>query len=180
MEGKEAFGARLVGVDWMKEFENVPQDPTSLVERMDSVFGEIVNDCFKTCRRTVKDSDLPWISAEFKKELRKRRRVYNAQERSDDWKKQKKITDSVLRKDKAAYYNKMKQCLTQNGAHQIPYRAVKQLKGGERPLLWDVRDINPELDDQETAEHLADFVNSISNEFDPLTSAHVPPLYDKS
>lgn len=73
----------------------------------------------------------------------------------------------------------MQDKLTQPGAHQIPYRAIKDLKGGERPPPWDVRDINPDLDDQQTAECLADYLNSISSEFQPLHAEDIPLSYDK-
>ena len=92
---------------------------------------------------------------------------------------QKKRTDKILREDEAKYYQRMKTRLTQKGAHQIPYKAVKQLKGGETPPHWEVHDIDPELTDQQTADKLADFFNAISSKFEPLSAEDVPSSWNK-
>ena len=178
-EGSEEFGKKLLAVDWVKQFEG-DQDPTELVEKMNNILGSITNSCFKTCKKTVKETDAPWISNNFKKELRRRRSIYNKQERSNEWKNQKKITDKILREDKTKYYDRVKSKLTEKGARQLPYRAIKDLKGGERPQPWDVRDIHPDLDDQQTADCLADFFNAILDEFRPLAHSDVPRSWDKA
>ena len=74
----------------------------------------------------------------------------------------------------------MKRKLTEPGANKLPYKAIKELKGGERPPQWDVHNINPQLNDRETADCLASFFNSISNEFPPLTGEDIPKSWDKS
>ena len=85
-----------------------------------------------------------------------------------------------MRKDKKEYYDRVKAKLMNPGANAIPYKAIKDLKGGEKPPPWDVRDINPELTDDQTAESLADFFNAISSEFAPLEHCHIPTAWDKS
>ena len=70
----------------------------------------------------------------------------------------------MVEESKNKFYTKIKEKLALKGSHDLPYQAVKQHKDGDRPSAWDIRNIDPTLTDEETANAAAAFFNSISVE----------------
>ena len=175
-EGQVKFGKVLVELDWIKAFE----DPSALVSKTDEVLEEMMSACFEEKTRTSKALDPPWITNQVMKVLKKCARKYKKWNRSQEWKILKKETERLISQEKGKHYQRVLSKLKETGAHQIPYKAIKDLKGGERPPQWDIRDINPDLSDAETAETVAEFFNAISREFRPLTENDVPQSWNKN
>ena len=73
----------------------------------------------------------------------------------------------------------MRERLKEKEAHRLPYTAIKNLRTGEAPSVWDVRDIDPTLDDEQTANATAEYFNAISSEFRPLEQKYIPLSWDK-
>ena len=73
----------------------------------------------------------------------------------------------------------MKSKLSQ-GAHTLPYQAVKLLKEGDKPKAWDIRNIDPQLTEEETASAAVDYFNAISSEFCSLSYADIPQSWEKN
>ena len=117
-------------MNWLQIFEEVPEDPKSLVAAMNEVLNDLVSSSFKLCKRTIKSTDAPWICNELKTKHRRRRRIYGRYQRCHEWKAQKRRTDKILKRDKKRYYKKVREKLTEKGSHKIPYKAIKDLKGG--------------------------------------------------
>lgn len=122
----------------------------------------------------------PGSTMNLSKNLKKRNRLYKKEERSPNWKTAKKHTDKLLSKSKNEYYNRIKDKLTEKDAHKLPYRAIMELKGGERPKPWDVSCLYPDKTEEDLVNMLADYFNSISNEIKPLQGQDVPTSWEKT
>ena len=177
-EGGKEFGKLLMAVDWPAEFSGVEETPTALVEKMNCILKNIEDKCFEKKTRLIKSNDPPWMTRQLKCMFKKRSRTYRKQERPPLWKWRKKETDRLIAAEKRKYYERIKTKLKEEGSNTLPYKAIKELKGGERPPPWDVRDIAPHLNDDETANQLADYFNAISREFSPLQASGIPESYD--
>ena len=59
--------------------------------------------CFPIKKRTVKDTDDPWILIGIRKKIRLRKRIFKKDGRSDRWKKLKKVTEEKIKEAKAKY-----------------------------------------------------------------------------
>ena len=107
--------------------------------------------CFKKQTRTIKSTNVPRFNNELKREFKKRNRLYKKEERSPEWKAAKKRTDKLLAQSKNDYYNRINNKLTEKDSHRLTYRAIKELKGGERPKPRDVSCLYPDKSDEELA-----------------------------
>ena len=126
----------------------------------------------RTVRR--KSSDLPWINKAIRKRIRRRRRVYRREGRSELWKYLKSITDKMIKDRKRTYMDMKKIQLTATDANRSFFRLVKAFNTPEKPQTFDVRSLRPGKTDQEVAEELADHFNRISAEFDGLSPDQIP------
>ena len=70
--------------------------------------------------------------------MKRRFCIYVKQRRSDEWQREKEITDRLLRDSKKAFYEKEKAKLTVEGSHTLPFRAVERLCDGDKPAMWDI------------------------------------------
>ena len=100
-EGQVKFGKLLVELDWIKEFEDVNENPSALVSKMDEVLEDMMNACFEEKTRIYKESDPQWITNQVKKVLKKRARKCKKWNRSQEWKILKKETERLISKEKA-------------------------------------------------------------------------------
>ena len=127
---------------------------------------------FKTVSRN--ENDPPWMNEKIRRMIRKRRKVYDREGRSRKWKEMKAASDALCRKRCAAFVEKQKETLASSDASRAFFRNVKSFDSKEKPVVFDVREIFPGLDDLPVAEALADHFNAISNEFNGLPSSQVP------
>ena len=63
--------------------------------------------------------------------------------------------------------------------NQIPHKAVKNLRCGEKPKAWDPSTLFPDKDDLQICEEMADFFNNISQEFAPLSESDFPQTHNR-
>ena len=81
--------------------------------------------------------------------------------------KLKKVTESMIRNRKKKYYDREVEKLSQQGAHQIPYKTLKNIADTERPPVWSAENLSAHKPTKEVAEDDAAFFSSISQEFLP-------------
>ena len=131
---------------------------------------------YKTTVR--RESDPPWINPHVRALIRKRRRVYHREGRSDRWKALMRKVRKLVRKRAAGYWAHQKRNLLSPDASRTFFKNVKSYNCKERPPQFDVRSLfPPNLDDESVAEKLADHFNGISMEFGGLDPAAVPQTY---
>ena len=177
-EGKNNFLKLMLNTDWEQEFSKCGEESTDMVEVMNLVLEDYVNQSFKTVQRTVKDTDPPWITSSVKRAVKRRKRIFAAnQKRNAAWKAEKVTTNKLIVESKKRYLDNQVSKLAEEGSHTIPYRAIKNLKTSDMPKQWDIRDLRPGKSDEEIAEELSDYFNSISREFVPLTQEDICLLY---
>ena len=84
----------------------------------------------------------------------------------------------MIRSRKRKYYEREVQKLSEEGAHQIPYKTLKNMADTERPPAWSMEHMGPQKPLESLAEEAAAFFSSISQEFTPLDRSAVPLTYD--
>ena len=154
-KGKEKFGAGLLNADWSEFHED--GDPDILAERLESVLSNLVNDCFPEKTHKIKSSDDPWITEEIRDLITTRRRVYKKEKRSAYWKRIKKESSDLIKKEKRCFFDKFKMKAQEENNPSLYYKAIRMLKDKERPAPFDVTKLRPGLTDKEIAEDLADY-----------------------
>ena len=106
-EGSKKFSAGLIGIDWQRVFKDVEETPTSLVAAMQQQLETLTGDCFKMVKRTYKSTDAQWITPQIKRQIKKRKRVYEKdKKRSDAWKIEKRKTEELISKSKKEYFDR--------------------------------------------------------------------------
>ena len=59
------------------------------------------------------------------------------------------------------------------------FKNVRAYNSAEKPEIWNVSSIRPNLTDAELALQLSLYFNKISNEFSPLRSSQIPTTFDR-
>ena len=60
------------------------------------------------------------------------------------------------------------------------FRNVKMYNSAEKPKVWDIKTLCPELSDAELAQKLSMYFNTISDEFRPLQDNEIPATYNRN
>ena len=157
--GKEKIVRAVALQDWAGVCRG---DASESAEALRVCLDELIADCFPAVTVRIKSSDHPWITKAVKKQIRRRKRVFAREGRSEKWKKLKKETEELIKKKKAEYFEKIKQKTLNARNAKAYYIAVKMLNCKEVPEVWNVRVLFPGKTDGEIATILADYFNRIS------------------
>ena len=133
-----------------------------------------VNKAFPITKHKIRSTDDPWIDEATKKAIKRRKDVFYEEQRSDNWKNVKSLTDGMVARRKKKYYQAEAEKLAQEGSHTTPYKALKNICEKERAPTWTVRSIRTSVSAEEQAEELADYFAAISQEFLPLNMKAIP------
>ena len=173
-EAEESFKSWIVFHDWAEVYNAVGS--VAKTEAYQSTLSWAVENFFplKTTRR--KSSDLPWMSRGILKMIKKRNRLYVAEggERTDAWRVLKKKIDTAIRDRKRGYMDNQREHILAKDASRNFYKHVRNFSSFERPTLFDVKTLLPDLTDEEAAQRLAEYFNAVSREFDPLSPDQIP------
>ena len=124
---------------------------------------------YKTTVRRA--SDPPWINPYVKQLIKKRRRVYHREGRSDKWKALMKKVRNLVKNRAGNYWAHQRRELLKGDASKVFFKNVKAYSSKEKPAQFDVRLLLPGHSDEQVAELLADHFNCISCEFKGLDPA---------
>ena len=163
--GEKRFGNLITLTDWTCIETG---ESTSSADIFASILSNYTDLCFPKKKRTVKSSDLPWISARFLRKVRQRRRCYRREKRSPRWKRLKEASDKILLEDKVAFLARIENKVQESGSSRAFFKAVSRLKHRNAPKEWSIRELYPGMDDEKIAEEVAAFFNNISQEYRPL------------
>ena len=172
---REEYDKRMRDFRW-DMLEGTPDD---IANQLHHHIQSITNDCFPLKNHKVRSTDDPWIDEETRKMIERRKDLFSNKGReSTDWRQVKSATTNMIRRRKKRFYDKECMKLSAPGAHNIAYKALKRITNTESTTNWDVRQLRPELGEEELAEALADFFAAISNEFQPL--GEFPLTFDRA
>ena len=127
---------------------------------------------------TKRASDPPWINPYIRTMVKKRRKIYHKEGRSDRWKGMMKRIRKLVKKRSRNYWDHQRKSLLGSDASRVFFKNVKAYSSKEKPQGFDVRSIfDPGTEDKEIAERLASHFNGISSEFEGLDPNAVPETY---
>ena len=77
------------------------------------------------------------------------------------------------------YMDKHKILITSPDSSRNFFRNVRAYNTVERPAIWNVKALCPDLTDQQLSEELSKYFNTISNEFLPLCDDQIPKTFSR-
>ena len=156
----------IKSMDW-KELRDKP-DTSSKADYLARELDGAMERFFPMKTTTKLESDPPWINDEVRRQVKKRRKIYNREGRSFTWKQMKKRTRALIRRRAKNYMEGQKKVLLGPDAIRNFYKNVRAYKSKEKPPNFEPQSLYPGLPDLQVAENLAQHFNNISEEFDGL------------
>ena len=138
-----------------------------------------MSECFPVITVKRKSTEDPWITEKIRKKIRKRKAIFKSEGRSVRWKRIKKITAKMIKFKREQYMERHKLIITSPDLSAHFFKNVRAYNSVEKPVIWNVSSIRPNLTDAELAIQLSVYFNEISNEFSPLRNSQIPVTYDR-
>ena len=170
------FGMDICQMSW--SFMSPTSSSTELTDAFQNKISEMVDDHFPIKTISITDSDQPWITNPLKKLKRSRQREYCRHGKSE---KYHKLKDLFSEKQAAAVKHYTEKIIDEvsTGTKTSSYKALRKLgvrKGDTKDDLFVLPNHSEQhLSEEESAERIADYFSSISQEFEPLSYEKLPP-----
>ena len=164
-DGKRRFKALLDGTDW-GELEGLSS--SGAADALAVKLKVMLDQCFPLRSFMLKSTDPPWMTPKIRKAIRRRKRLFKREGRSEAWRRLKKETEDLIKHAKQERLETIKQLIKETNDVKGYYRAIKNFSTKEEKLPWDVRSLFPGKTDLQIAEIVAAFFVKISDEFVPL------------
>ena len=175
-ESVEDFRAWIASYDW-ERVTNAVGSNAKAKEYQDIVTGAL-RTFFPTKTTRRKSTDLPWINDRIRKKIARRKAIFKAEGRSARWRRHKVITNDMIRKRRDGYFDGQRIQILAADACRVFFKNVRRYKSADKPPEFDVRTLLPGMGDQEVAEQLASYFNTVSSEFRPLEPDEIPSTFD--
>ena len=155
----------LVGTDWEIVRRPTPSESArSLTELLDSY----IDRCFPLKSRKATSNDKPWFDSNSRRKVNKKLRIYKKEDKSEKYKRARKEADEVLEEAKKNFFdNVLERCKKAKNSKGY-YQAAKMMQTKEAPIIWNVMSLMPGKSEEEVADAIAQFFNSISLEYPSL------------
>ena len=177
-ESSDEFGRWLVQHDWAGLIQM--QGSNEKAEAYQDVVTGAMEKFFPLITVRRKTTDCQWINRRIRVLVKRRKKVYRKEGRSDKWHRLKKLTEEMIFNRRKKYLESQKKGLLVEDAARNFFRNVKAFQSKERPKPFDVRELFPGKSDPEVAEELAEYFNRISHEFSPLEPSEILRTHDIS
>ena len=168
-KGVEKFKGLLLNQDW-RFLECL--DIHEAAEEFNLTLQSHLQNSFQLKTITRRKKDRPWISQGMLRKIRKKKKIYRAEGRSERWKDMQKETDRILTERKEQYYARFSDKLKKGGRNY--HNAVKSLRSVEAPTSWNISELFPQMSEESVAEKAAEYFNSISDEFEGIGTREAP------
>lgn len=173
-EGLEKFRRWLTKQSWNTVYKAKTADEK--VDALHCAFKEGVEECFESRFQRRKTTEPPWMTDTIRDMIRKRRKIFRADEgRSLRWMFFKKRIAKIVKKRKKTFYKFLRDKFTGAEASKNFYKNVNSILRGYEQEHWDVRTMRPGATEQEIAEELSTYFNKISEDATPLDPNSIPP-----
>ena len=171
---------RSVGnINWNIMIEGMSS--SEMVDIFQKMITNLVDIHFPLKSITISQYDKPWFTQELRAMRRRRQRLYRKEGRSQAYLIVKQEFDKKLEKEAFKYIEKIKKEVTE-GKRGSSYSSLRRL--GDRNfedtkghVSFDIPEfVDKGFDDEHSAEAIADYFSSISQEFEPISVERFSPL----
>ena len=138
-EGDQKFGDYIKAADFSTILEL--GDPSEMTARLHDIFKKGLEQCYETKTTTRKSNQPQWVNQYVLKLIAWRRAVFRREGRSDEWKRLKKKTRSVI-KHRKAKYNEQKRSKMLAGDSKSFHKSVKAIISNEKQKSWSPKDLS--------------------------------------
>ena len=166
-EGNLKFKSWILDQDWETIYSAVGSD--NKAQAYQDLMNLAMKECYPIITVKRKSTEDPWITDKIRKKLKKRKVVFKKHGRSQAWKKLKKVTDKMIKYCCEKYYMESHKLITtSSGSSSQIFKHVRSYNTAEKPLIWNLKLIKPDLSAAQLAMELSLYFNWISSEFAPL------------
>ena len=176
-EGSRKFGQWLVEQDWTGVTSVEAID--NKVEALHQLFQEGITHSFGFRTRKKKSSEPVWMTDGIRDMIRRRRKMFKKMKRRGNWRVLKDRVSAIVEERKKVNNERILEGFLNNKNPRDFHRAVKKLLGENEPPRWKPQQMYPEASNLEAAENIAEYFNSISQEYDPLLNEQIPTTYSR-
>lgn len=173
----ENFKADMEQIDWTMVYAS--EGSNKKVEVFQGILEMLVNEHFPYKTIRVLEDGLPWINEVAIKKINRKRAVFKSEGRSERWVALESDLDEYLARRQEVYLERQRDKMTGASASREFYRNVKNYSSAEKPKTFNVRDLFPDVPEQEVADKTAEYFNRISAEFRALHPCEVPSTYHR-
>ena len=85
----------------------------------------------------------------------------------------------MIKYQRDLYLDKHKILITSPDSSRNLFRNVRTYNTVEKPAIWNVKELCPDLSDQQLSEELSKIFIKISNEFLPLSNSQIPRTFQR-
>ena len=140
------------------------EDVNASVESFDNKIRDAMDRCIPFKTFTIKSTDKPWASKEFKRKVRQRKRHFKRRGRDQGWNKLKEEGISLKKRDQRARIERTKKDTTTKNF----FKAAAEFSHVETAPRWEIGAMFPGESDEKIAEITSNFFNRISKEYEPV------------
>ena len=176
-QAAESFLQDLNSQTWERVY--AAGDTDSKTEVFQSMVEELLEKNFKWKTTVRREDEPPWVNDVLRRLWKKRRKIYDREGRSRRWRKLKKKSSAIYRERAAKYVQIQKDKLTGPDASKHFFKHVKSYSCKEKPKIFEIGDLFPDLNEKQTAEKLADHFSTVAGPQAPLEQADIPSSYSK-
>ena len=174
-----AYDEYIRSVDW-EVVASFSDNPSDIAHELHRIIEKATNTNFPYKDYKVKSTDDPWIDDATRTKIDHRKGVFEREGRdSRNWREMKTLTNDMIKTRKKKYYMKEVEKLSQEGAHLVPYKALKNLAVAERPPPWTPGCLFPHMPEPEVAEEMAEYFGKISQKFAAVDRTELPRTFDR-
>ena len=120
-DGKEMFLALIMAQDWSEVYTD---SPSEAAENLTIILEEITNACFPLVSVVHKSTDKAWITNGLRRQVRRRRRIYEKEGRSERWDEAKEETGTMMERNKVRFFDRMKEKAKNTRNSKAYYMAI--------------------------------------------------------
>ena len=178
-ESHKKMGQWLRTVDWSPI--NGATSTEAAVEFLHSKFSQGQRECYEEKTRKKKSSEPVWMADWIRDLIEDRRKIFQTDRgRSERWKVVKKRTSKIITKRKKKCDQFILEKFRRENNPGKLFHHVDCLLGNNTKPRWSPTEMFPEKTPLETAEEMASFFNSISQQYEPLNQEDIPFTFPRS
>ena len=168
-----SFNTLCINTQWEKIGTG---NPIHTANAMHTLLERHVDMCFPLRAIVIKSTDKPWMNNFIRRAVRRRKKIFKKEYRSNRWRRHKKKIVRLIQERKTEYMDGIKQSVKEAGNTRAYHQAIKKLQTKDTPSQkpWCLQNMFPGMPEEEIAEMSADYFNAISHEFTPI-AAPPPP-----
>ena len=171
------FNKDLISQDWAYLNDN-NNNTTDIISLFEAHTASLLDKHFPTKTVSTSPVDKPWFTEELRQLKRRRLRIYTKKGKSPQYTKLKNLFEALQEKEITKYTQKIEAAALE-GSKGSSYSALRKLGVCDSETADNHFDLPQHLLDnltpQQSAERIANYFTSISQEYEPLNITSLPP-----